>query len=184
MPLAATRKALPSSTLHREEPHKIVKSVPRRARAPRRPTSRDSRSLRCPERSECADRRRDADRPQRLPSPISRVSVNTVLFPGNATLEISGVGRMSMSLGGPGKCYLRCRDIERYPDGGRMSQMGQKRKCPGSRGAISLSSARHLPAVVGSMMAKPVALPPGRAKLPTKPLPTGSATMTKMTGMV
>jgi hypothetical protein len=30
------------------------------------------------------------------------------------------------------------------------------------------------------MMVKPVALPPGRAKLPTKPLPTGSATMTKM----
>jgi hypothetical protein len=34
------------------------------------------------------------------------------------------------------------------------------------------------------MMVKPVALPPGRAKLLTKPLPTGSATMTKMTGMV
>ena len=33
--------------------------------------------------------------------PISRVSVNTVLYPGNATLEISGVERVSMSLGGP-----------------------------------------------------------------------------------
>src|SRR5450759_2225055 len=31
---------------------------------------------------------------------------------------------------------------------------------------------------------KPVALPPGRAKLATKPLPTGSETFAKMMGMV
>src|SRR5215470_18733235 len=53
-----------------------------------------------------------------------------------------------------------------------------------TRGAISLSSSSHLPACVGSATAKPVALPPGRLKLATKPLPIGSATIPKMTGMV
>src|ERR1700738_350684 len=52
------------------------------------------------------------------------------------------------------------------------------------RGAISLSSSSHLPAIVGSIMVKPVALAPGRARLSTKPLPTGSATITNTTGMV
>src|SRR6516225_5003700 len=39
-----------------------------------------------------------------------------------------------------------------------------------TRGASSLSSSTHLPACVGSVTAKPVALPPGRGKLATKPL--------------
>src|SRR6516164_1737347 len=51
-------------------------------------------------------------------------------------------------------------------------------------GAISLSNSIHLPACVGSATAKPVALPPGRGKLATKPLPIGSATIPKMIGMV
>src|SRR6266436_9142450 len=51
-------------------------------------------------------------------------------------------------------------------------------------GAISLSSSTHLPTTVGSITVKPVALPPGCGRLSTKPLPTGSATITKMTGMV
>jgi hypothetical protein len=41
-----------------------------------------------------------------------------------------------------------------------------------------------LPAIVGSSVVKPVALPPGRERLATKPLPTGSATMAKRIGMV
>ena len=53
-----------------------------------------------------------------------------------------------------------------------------------TRGAISLSSSSHLPVIVGSIIVKPVALPPGRARLFTKPLPTGSATTTKTTGIV
>jgi hypothetical protein len=57
-----------------------------------------------------------------------------------------------------------------------------------TRGAISLSSSSHLPAIVGSIVGslkvKPVALPPGRAKLATKPLPIGSATIAKTMGMV
>ena len=53
-----------------------------------------------------------------------------------------------------------------------------------TRGAISLSSSSHLPAIVGSIRMKPVTLPPGRGKLATKPLPTGSATIAKMMGMV
>src|SRR5262249_15354148 len=47
-------------------------------------------------------------------------------------------------------------------------------------GAISLSSSTNLPANVGSETLKPVTLPPGRGKLATKPLPTGSATTAKM----
>ena len=53
-----------------------------------------------------------------------------------------------------------------------------------TRGAICLSSSSHLPAIVGSETLKPVTLPPGRAKLATKPLPTGSATIAKTMGMV
>ena len=52
------------------------------------------------------------------------------------------------------------------------------------RGAISLSSSSHLPAIVGSDGTKPVTLPPGRARLATKPLPTESATFAKMMGTV
>src|SRR6266436_3284012 len=52
-----------------------------------------------------------------------------------------------------------------------------------TRGAISLSSSSHLPVIVGSITVNPVALPPGWAKLSTKPLPTGSATITKTMGM-
>ena len=51
-------------------------------------------------------------------------------------------------------------------------------------GATSLSNSSHLLTMVGSMIMKPVALPPGRARLLTKPLPTGSATITKITGTV
>src|SRR5215471_9642701 len=53
-----------------------------------------------------------------------------------------------------------------------------------TRGEISLSSSTHLPAIVGSVKIKPVTLPPGRAKLATKPLPIGSATIAKTMGMV
>ncbi len=42
----------------------------------------------------------------------------------------------------------------------------------------------HLPAIVGSNRTNPVTLPPGRGKLATNPLPTGSATMAKTIGIV
>src|SRR5262249_45362691 len=45
-----------------------------------------------------------------------------------------------------------------------------------TRGAISLSSSNHLPAIVGSERTNPVTLPPGRARLAMKPLPTGVCT--------
>jgi hypothetical protein len=53
-----------------------------------------------------------------------------------------------------------------------------------TRGAISLSSSSHLPAIVGSIVTKPVTFPPGCGKLATKPLPIGSATSAKTMGMV
>ena len=51
-------------------------------------------------------------------------------------------------------------------------------------GAISLSNSSHLPLKLYSNCMKPVTLPPGRAKLSTKPAPTGSGTTAKTCGMV
>ena len=50
-------------------------------------------------------------------------------------------------------------------------------------GAISLSSSGHFPPNVGSLEVNPVIMPPGRARLATKPLPTGSETLTKTIGI-
>src|SRR5262249_60964712 len=49
-------------------------------------------------------------------------------------------------------------------------------------GAISLRISSHFPLVPYSNVVKPVALPPGRARLSTKPAPTGSATFTNTIG--
>ncbi len=51
-------------------------------------------------------------------------------------------------------------------------------------GAISLSSSSHFALKLYSYELKPVALPPGRAKLSTRPPPTGSTTCTNTIGMV
>ena len=51
-------------------------------------------------------------------------------------------------------------------------------------GAICLSSSSHLPLRPYSNEMKPVALPPGRARLSTKPAPTGSMTRTNTIGTV
>src|SRR5262249_59474175 len=53
-----------------------------------------------------------------------------------------------------------------------------------TRGAMSLTSSTHFPAIDPSIVMKPVALLPGRGKLATKPLPIGSATFTQMTGRI
>ena len=63
---------------------------------------------------------------------------------------------------------------------------------PGSRktaarvtpGAICLSSSSHFPLMPYSKLMKPVALPPGRARLSTKPAPTGSTTAGNTIGTV
>jgi hypothetical protein len=58
--------------------------------------------------------------------------------------------------------------------------MGGLRSAPRAarirRGAISLSIASHLPTMLPSYNSSPVRLPPGRARLATKPEPTGSET--------
>ena len=51
-------------------------------------------------------------------------------------------------------------------------------------GAICLSSSSHFPLMLYSKFMKPVALPPGRARLSTKPAPTGSATTGNTIGTV
>ena len=51
-------------------------------------------------------------------------------------------------------------------------------------GSISLSVSSHLPIIGNSNGVKPVMFPPGRAKLVTKPIPTGSITKQKTIGTV
>src|SRR5262249_55631630 len=51
-------------------------------------------------------------------------------------------------------------------------------------GAASLSNSSHLPPIDDSKFAKPVALPSGRARFPTTPLPTGSLIAAKTIGLV
>jgi len=51
-------------------------------------------------------------------------------------------------------------------------------------GAICFRSSAHLPPSEPTIGAKPVALPPGRGRLATRRLPTGSATNRKIIGMV
>ena len=51
-------------------------------------------------------------------------------------------------------------------------------------GAISLSNSSHFPLRLYSNALKPVVLPPGRAKLATKPAPTGSITFANTIGTV
>ena len=51
------------------------------------------------------------------------------------------------------------------------------------RGAISLSIASHLPVMLASYSSRPVRLPPGRARLATKPEPIGSETVTNTIGI-
>src|SRR5262249_56718214 len=52
------------------------------------------------------------------------------------------------------------------------------------RGTISISNSSHLLVNVSGKLLIPVALPPGCGKLATNPLPLGSPTCTKTTGMV
>src|SRR5215472_2904800 len=51
-------------------------------------------------------------------------------------------------------------------------------------GDISLSRSSNFALKLNSKLVKPVALPPGRAKLATKPLPTGSIVVTNTIGTV
>ena len=51
-------------------------------------------------------------------------------------------------------------------------------------GATSFSISSHFPVSDGSKLVNPVALPPGRAMLATKPLPIGSDTPTNTVGIV
>ena len=51
-------------------------------------------------------------------------------------------------------------------------------------GAVSLSSSNHFPPMLYSVLMKPVALPPGRARLSTNPAPTGSPAIGKTIGTV
>src|SRR5713226_4168931 len=53
-----------------------------------------------------------------------------------------------------------------------------------ARGTMSLSISIHLPLNDDSMLMNPVMLPPGRGRLATNPLPTGSETDTNTIGIV
>ena len=53
-----------------------------------------------------------------------------------------------------------------------------------SCGFSSLNIDKYFPVIVGCITENPVMLPPGRAMLATKPLPTGSPTTTNTIGIV
>jgi hypothetical protein len=62
---------------------------------------------------------------------------------------------------------------------------GLKRKATrDTSGAIVLSSSTHFPVIDDSKLVKPVTLPLGRAKLSTKPSPTGSDIDTNTMGIL
>src|SRR5215475_2749006 len=65
--------------------------------------------------------------------------------------------------------------VRRAPNWAVPEETAGSRRTPThvTRGAISLSSSNHLPPMPYSKIVNPVALPPGRAKLSTKPPPTG-----------
>jgi hypothetical protein len=65
------------------------------------------------------------------------------------------------------------------PEAFKVSRMTATRV---TRGAICLSRPSHFPLRLNSKRLKPVAFPPGRARLAAKPLPTGSATATNTIG--
>ena len=89
------------------------------------------------------------------------------------------------------------REIRRTPNEGAASSAARAKNWPprgafsglnrsatrAVRGAISLSSSSHLPLIVHSTLGKPVMLRPGRARLSTKPSPTGSDDCTNTIGM-
>src|SRR5215813_6694421 len=59
------------------------------------------------------------------------------------------------------------RGLKKYSAYGAVTGLNKKATRP-TRGAISLSSSSHLPAIVGSILVKPVTFPSGREKLATK----------------
>src|SRR5262249_6563560 len=70
---------------------------------------------------------------------------------------------------------------EATPAGLPASRMTAARATPG---AICLSSSTYFPLMLYSKVMKPVTLPPGRARLSTKPAPTGSPAIGKTIGTV
>src|SRR5262249_48769763 len=100
----------------------------------------------------------------------------------NCALHFGWIARVDQS------CLYPERRRQRLGDGklaGARSQFGiANDHRPGHAGAISLSSSSHLPLMLHSNAMKPVVLPPGRARLSTKPAPTASATPKNTVGTV
>src|SRR5262252_1978719 len=97
----------------------------------------------------------------------------------NAAVSPTGVA----STFAPRDAAAALRGVRKYLEYGAVVGLNKK-AARATRGATSLSSCSHLPAIVGSILVKPVTLPPGREKLATKPLPTGSETAAKTMGKV
>src|SRR6516164_8621163 len=86
----------------------------------------------------------------------------------DSSSDVSRTGAAITSTPIDGEAALR--GFRKYSAYGAVTGLN-RRATRATRGAISLSSSSHLPAIVGSMLVKPVTLPPGREKLATKPLP-------------
>src|SRR5215470_9716905 len=83
----------------------------------------------------------------------------------------------------PNECARGSIDCTNFSAKGPASGLKINAMLPSS-GAISLMSSNHLAPIANSKLVNPVMLPPGCAKLETKPCPIGSPTTTKMIGIV
>src|SRR5215469_5185366 len=83
----------------------------------------------------------------------------------------------------PNECARGSIDCTNFSAKGPASGLKINAQRPSS-GAISLMSSNHLAPIANSKLVNPVMLPPGRAKLETKPCPIGSPTTTNTIGIV
>ena len=105
---------------------------------------------------------------------------------GSSCGEMEGthrIGGLEASFGSNSEVGLHHRFI-RHQFGGSDRADERRTAARVTSGATCLSSSSHFPLRPNSNCIKPVVLPPGRAKLWTKPAPTGSVTCTNTMGTV
>ena len=112
----------------------------------------------------------------------NQAAIRRVRKGGDRALDLGGVAQIEgicLDLSAESTAWIT--PNRATPEGVAASRRTATRVMPG---AISLRSSSHFPLVPYSNEVKPVALPPGRARLATNPAPTGSATIANTIGMV
>src|SRR5262249_14333847 len=101
---------------------------------------------------------------------------------GNGALDLSGVAHVDRDHLHPQRRRYGLNNTEQAgPPGLAGSRSTAARVISG---AMSLSSSSHFPPMLYSKLVKPVAFPPGRARLSTIPAPTGSTATGNTIGTV